>query len=109
MMDILSILRQYRIGPFAVFDTVAAYLGIFLIAPLLSKLFSKINVTITRSDWMWLTLPISVLFHLITRQNTPLMKILFNPNQFPFYLVIFILFLMMYMGLRKMSILNKRA
>jgi len=103
MMYILHFLRQYKIGPFAIFDTVTAYLGIFLIAPLLTKMFSKIHINVSRVGWLWLTLPISVLFHLIFRQNTPFMKILLNPNQFQFYLGIIILLFMIYMGLRKIK------
>src|ERR1035437_3587054 len=102
-MDYIAILRQFRIGPFTVFDTVTAYLGIFLIAPLLTKIFSKIHINISRAGWLWLTLPISVVFHLIFRQNTPFMKMLLNPNQFQFYLGIIIILFMIYMSLRKIK------
>jgi hypothetical protein len=105
-MDILHILRQYKIGPFTIFDTVTAYVGIFLIAPLLTKIFSKIHINISRAGWLWLTLPISVIFHLIFRQNTPFMKILSDPHQFQFYLGIIILLFMSYMGLRKIKTLK---
>ena len=102
-MDYIVILRQFRIGPFTIFDTVTAYLGIFLLSPLLSKIFSKIHINISRTGWLWLTLPISVLFHLIFRQNTPFMKMLLDPHQFQFYLGIIILLFMIYMGLRKIK------
>lgn len=105
-MDLLNILRQYKIGPFAIFDTVTAYLGIFLIAPLLTKLFYKIHINISRAGWLWLTLPISVIFHLVFRQNTPLMKILSDPFKFEFYLVVVVLLFMIYMGLRKIKSLE---
>jgi hypothetical protein len=107
-MDILHILRLYKIGPFTIFDTGTAYLGIFIIAPLLTKLFSKIHINIPRSGWMWLTLPISVLFHLILFQDTPLMKMLSNPNQIQFYVVIIILVFMTYMGLRNIKKQNRK-
>ncbi len=35
-MDTLTLLRQYRIGPFAIFDTVLSYVGILILSPLLS-------------------------------------------------------------------------
>jgi uncharacterized integral membrane protein len=105
-MDVISIFRQYRIGPFTIFDTVTAYVGIFLIAPLLTKIFSKIHINFSRAGWLWLTLPISVIFHLIFRQNTPFMKMLLNPHQFQFYLGIIILLFMSYMGLRKIKTLK---
>jgi hypothetical protein len=106
-MDVLNILRQYRIGPFTIFDTATAYLGIFLLSPLLSKLFYKLHINISRSGWLWLTLPISVIFHLVFRQNTPLMKILSDPFKFELYLVLVVLFFMTYMGLRKIKTMDR--
>ena len=97
-MDYLQILRQFKIGPFAVFDTVIAYLGVFLIAPLLTKLFSKMNIIISRTGWMWLTLPISVLFHLVFRQNTPFMKTLLDQRYF--FIPVIILIGMFYMAVK---------
>lgn len=105
-MDIAS-LRQYRIGPFAIFDTVASYLAILLIAPLLTKIFSKLHITIPLVTWILFMLPISVVFHLIFRQNTPLMKILLNPNTIQFYVGTIVLSLMTYLGVRKIKKLNK--
>lgn len=100
-MDVISILRQYRIGPFTIFDSATAYLGIFLIAPLLTKLFFKLHINISRSGWMWLTLPIAVVFHLAFHQNTPFMKMLLNPKYY--YLPIIVLIFMLYMGLRNIK------
>jgi len=99
-MDYLIFLRQFKIGPFAIFDTAISYLGIFLLAPLLTKLFSYFKISISTSSWLWLTLPLSVLFHIIFRQNTPLTKILLDPRQFQFYLALVILLFMTYMGLK---------
>jgi hypothetical protein len=95
-VDYLQILRQFKIGPFAVFDTVTAYLGVFLIAPLLTKLFSKMNIIISRAGWIWLTLPISVLFHLVFRQNTPFMKMLLDQRYL--FIPVIMLIGMFYMG-----------
>lgn len=98
-MEIIEILRQYRIGPFTIFDTALAYGAIFLLAPLLTKLFLKINVSFSRTDWLWLTLPIAVIFHFVLQQHTPFMEMLLNPNDF--YIAKIVLLLMLYMGLRK--------
>jgi len=105
-MNLIGFARQFKIGPFAIFDTVLAFVGIYLLAPFLSKLFLKIHVYIPRVSWLWLTLPISVLFHLVFSQNTPFMKILSDPHQFQFYLGITILLFMSYMGLRKIKTLK---
>lgn len=99
-MDYLSTVRQYRVGSFALFDTVVAYVGIFLLAPLLTKLFLKEYIAIPRASWMWLMLPISVVFHLIFSQNTPFMKMLVNPQQLQFYMATIMFFAMTYMGIR---------
>jgi hypothetical protein len=106
-MDILNILRQYRIGPFTIFDTGTAYLGIYLLAPLLTNVFSKIHINISRSGWLWLTLPIAVGFHLIFRQNTPFMRMLLNPKSFQIPLLVLIF--MTYLGLRNIRKLIKNS
>jgi hypothetical protein len=94
----LETLRQLRIGPFSFFDTATAYFGILLIAPLLTKLFSKIGLYINRIQWLWLTLPIAVLFHLLLRLNTPLIKMLMH---FPSGIFIaIVLIVMLYLGLK---------
>lgn len=96
-------LRQFKIGPFAIFDTVSAYLGIFLLAPILAWLFSKINLKIPVVSWMWFTMPLSVVFHFLFRQSTPVIKILSNPIQPQFYITSLTLLVMGYMGFRKIS------
>jgi len=68
-MDYVTMLREYRIGPFTIFDTVLAYLGILIISPLLIKLFSLVHLKITLASWLWLTMPLSVIFHLVFSQN----------------------------------------
>lgn len=97
-MDFIGVLRQFRIGPFTIFDTLTAYIGIFLIAPLLTKLFSRLHLYISRTGWLWLTLPIGVIFHLVLHINTPFMKMLLNPSGD--YLAKIVLLFMLYMGLR---------
>lgn len=101
---IIDSLRQFKVGPFTVFDIVLAYVGIFLLAPLLSKLFAKINLEISRAAWLWLTLPISVLAHGLFQQNTPLMKMLLNPHDF--YLAKVVVVLTLYMGLSKIRLIK---
>ena len=99
-MDYITFLRQPKIGSLAIFDLTITYLGIFLISPILTKLFSIFHLNISRSSWLWLTLPISIIFHLIFNQKTALMKILLDPLQFQFYLMVAILLFMSYMGLK---------
>jgi len=103
-INYLTFLRQFKIGPFAIFDFITAYFLVFLLSPLLTKLLSLFHINLSRSAWLWLTLPISVIFHLIFNQKTPLMKMLSDPKQFQFYLIIIILLFMIFMGLKNIRI-----
>lgn len=97
-MGFIEILRQYRVGPFAIFDFVTAYLGIFIVAIAISKLFPKINNHIPISSWLWLTLPIGVVVHLVLQINSPLIKMLLDLNGS--YLVKVVFLFMLFMGFR---------
>ncbi len=97
-MDYVTMLREYRIGPFTIFDTVLAYLGILIISPLLIKLFSLVRLKITLASWLWLTMPLSVIFHLVFSQDTPLIKVLLNSNNS--YIALAVLLFMTFMGLK---------
>jgi hypothetical protein len=99
----IEYLRQFRIGPFTIFDTVTAYLGILILSPILTWLMSKLHFKVTTASWLWLTLPLSVIFHIIFLQTSPLMKILVHPEHFQFYIAVFILVTMTYMGFSKIS------
>ncbi len=100
-MDTITLLRQFRIGPFALFDTVLSYVGVLLLSPLLSKLFAFLHISIPKTSWLWWTLPLSVVFHLLFNQRTPLIEILSQP--LGFVVVGTILVLMLYMGVRNCS------
>lgn len=99
----IEYLRQFKIGPFAIFDTVISYLGILLLSPLLSWLTSKIHFKVPITSWLWFTMPLSVLFHVAFRQPTPLMKILGDASNFQFYIALVLLLGMTYMGFRGIS------
>jgi len=64
-MKMIVYLRQFRLADYAVFDLAAAFLGIFLLSPFLSKLFKNFGLEIPKLNWLYLTLPISVAAHLI--------------------------------------------
>jgi len=97
-MDFIELVRQFKVGPFAVIDTAAAYLGVFLLAPLLTKLALKAHLHVSKIQWLWLVLPISIFFHLIFRQQTPLTRMVIDPNNY--YLVKFVILVMLFMGLK---------
>lgn len=97
-MEYITFLRQFRIGGFAIFDTTLGYIGILLLSPLLTKLFAKLGIFIPWQAWLWFMLPISVLFHLLFDQQTPLIKAL---SQAPGFLIVnTVLVFMIFMGVR---------
>jgi len=73
-VDAITYLRQFRITGYAVFDFAAAFLGIFLLSPVLSKLAGKAGLEIPKINWLYLTLPIGTATHLLTGNITPLTK-----------------------------------
>lgn len=99
----LEVLREYRIGPFTIFDTVISYLGILILSPLFTWLAAKIHLNISIVSWLWLTIPLSVFFHLVSRQETPLMKILSDPSKYEFYIALVVIVFMTYMGLKNVT------
>jgi len=97
MVDI-NYLRSFRIGGYAVFDFTVSYLGFYLLAPLLTAGFRKIGITVSRAQWLYLMLPISVVIHLIFSQNTPLVKQLLDLHGG--YLLKIVVLLMLYKGIK---------
>lgn len=79
---IIQFLRQFKIGPFAIFDIVISYVGIYILSPLLIKIFKLIRINTNLSTWMWLTLPLSIVFHVIFNQNTPLTRMFLNTSDY---------------------------
>ncbi|MBU0577776.1 hypothetical protein KKF73_04385, partial [Patescibacteria group bacterium] len=73
-MNPIEFLRQFRISGYAVFDFVVAFLGIYLLSPLLSKIFLKLRIDIPRKSWLFLTLPIGIAVHLLVGEMTPMTK-----------------------------------
>ena len=69
-MTTIETLREFRIFDYAIFDFVASFIGVYLLAPILSKLFLKLKVKISRKSWLLLTLPISILTHLLSGNMT---------------------------------------
>jgi hypothetical protein len=69
-MITLEYLRSFRIGGYAIFDLVVSFVGIYLLAPLLSKICRKFSLRVSTLSWLFLTLPISIVVHLLVGQKT---------------------------------------
>jgi hypothetical protein len=94
----IEYLRQFRILNFAIFDFVASYIGMLLFAPLLSRIAKKAGLNLTLSHWLWLTLPLSVVFHLAFSRMTPFTQAVVGTSGG--YLEKLIIIGMLYMGLK---------
>jgi len=102
----IDFLRQFRIGEYAIFDFSVAFLGLFLLSPLFSWLFLKLfNLEIPKKNWVFLTLPIGIVTHLITGPITPLTRNFLDPHGY-YILKIFILVLL-FLGLRNIRKIKK--
>lgn len=97
-MTSIEFLRQYKVGPFSIFDFVTAYVGFYLLAPLLIRLFQKFNVYVTLGNILWLVLPLSVLTHLLIGTHTALTSMVVDPSGH--YIAKAIIIVMIYLGLR---------
>jgi len=69
-MITIEFLRQYRIFGYAIFDLGASLLGMYFLAPLLSKLFLNIRLKIPKLSWLYFTIPLGILIHLIVGNMT---------------------------------------
>lgn len=78
----LEYLRSFRIYGIAIFDVAISYLVIYLISPLLIKLFEKIKIKTTKKTWLWLMFPLSLIVHFVIGQETTLLKMFLNPTGF---------------------------
>ena len=97
-MTIIEFLRQYRVGPFAIFDFTASFIGILILSPLIIRFFKLFNIKFTVSALMWLTVPLSIVVHILIGTHTPLTKMFIDPSGY--YLVKIAIIFMTYMGLR---------
>lgn len=73
-MTSIEFIRQFKIGEYAIFDFVVSFLFALLISPILTKLFRIINLEIPRASWLYLTIPISILVHIIVGNITPMTR-----------------------------------
>jgi membrane-bound metal-dependent hydrolase YbcI (DUF457 family) len=76
----LTYLRMFRIEGFALFDLGVSFLGMALLAPLLSRLALKLGYIVPKVNWVWMTLTIGIIAHLLTGQMTPMTREFLNPS-----------------------------
>ncbi len=103
----IEYLRQFKFLDYAIFDLVLSFVGIYLLAPLLSKIFLKLRLKISKKSWMFLTLPISILVHIMVGNMTPMTKY-FLDIQDHYVLKIIILGLLA-LGIKDIKIVPKKT
>ena len=106
-MGSIEFLRQFRFGGYAIFDLTVSFLGMYLLSPLLSKIFKKINIEVPKINWVFLTLPIGIITHLLIGRITPMVKDLFDING---HRVLKVLILCMsFYGMRDIRMVSKKG
>ncbi|MDP3970552.1 MAG: hypothetical protein Q8P90_02530 [bacterium] len=68
----IEYLRQFRLGEYAIFDFAVTFLGMLLVAPLLTWLCKKIGFKVPIKNWVILGLPIGILVHVLVGNITPM-------------------------------------
>ena len=101
----IEYLRQFRFNGYAIFDFVVVFIGMYLLAPLLSKLFLKLRIDIPRKNWLFLALPIGIITHLLVGKITPMTRDFINLNDH--YILKIIIISLLIIGLRGVKIVRK--
>lgn len=101
-MTTLEFLRSFKIFDFAIFDLSVSFLGIWLLAPFLSKIFRLFKLDIPLSSWMYLTLPLSILVHVLVGKYTPMTKYFLDPSDH--YLLKLFILVLLYFGIKIIKI-----
>ena len=101
-MITIDFLRQFRMAGIAVFDLLVAFLGILLLSPVLSWLFRKLGVEIPKLSWIFWTLPIGIVTHLIIGRKTPMTMEFIDPSgHYVLKIFIIILLILGMMGVKR--------
>lgn len=77
-MITLEYIRSFRIAGYAVFDLAVSYIGVYFLTPLLTRLFLLFKIKISRKSWLILTLPLSIIIHMIVGNYTQMTKDFFD-------------------------------
>lgn len=103
-MGTISYLRTFRLGEYAIFDFSVSIVAIYFLAPYLSKLGRKFNLDIPRRSWLYFTLPISVLVHLLFLTITPMTRDTIDLNgHYIIKIVMIILIILGVAGIKKIK------
>jgi hypothetical protein len=102
----IEFLRQFRFGEYAIFDFVVAFIGIYLLAPLFSKLFKKIRLDIPKKNWLFLTLPLGIFTHLLVGNITPMTRDFVDIGGH--YILKIVIIILLFFGLKGIKVIKKK-
>ncbi len=105
-MNIIETLRTPRIGGYAIFDFAVSFLAVYLIAPWLSKLARKIRLEIPKYSWLYLTVPLSVIVHILVGTMTPLTLGFVDLHGHLF--IKFVIILLVILGVKDIRVIGKK-
>jgi len=101
-MSTIDFLRQFRFLGYAIFDLAASFAGMALLATPLSKLFARFGIIIPRVKWLFLTLPIGILAHVLVGRYTPMtVQFLDSHTHYALKIVILMLTVFGLLGIKK--------
>ncbi|MBU0667567.1 hypothetical protein KJ951_04630 [Patescibacteria group bacterium] len=78
----------------------------YLLSPLLSKLFLKFGISIPKTNWLFLTVPIGILAHLLVGTITPMTANFLDPSGH--YILKIIILISLFFGIKGIKIVKKK-
>jgi hypothetical protein len=101
-MFTIEFLRHYRVLGYAIFDLTVSFLGMAILAPLLSRMMRKVGYIVPMVNWVWMTLPIGILAHLLVGKITPMTAQFLNPDgDYVLKAIIFVMFVLSLVGIKR--------
>ena len=101
----IEFLRQFRLSGYAIFDFAVAFLGIYLLSSFLSKIFLKLRIDIPKQNWLFLTLPISIVAHLLVGNITPMTRDFIDMDSH--YILKILVLSLLTLGIKGIKIIKK--
>jgi hypothetical protein len=105
-MITLEYIRSFRIAGYALFDLAVSYIGIYFLAPLLTRFFLLFKIRISRKSWLILTLPLSIIVHLAVGNYTQMTKDFFD--MYGHYGIKILNLIMLVVGFREVKLSKNR-
>lgn len=103
-MFTIEYLRHFRFLGYAIFDLTVAFLGMALLAPILSWLLRKVGIIVPKVNWVWMTLPIGIGAHLLVGRMTPMTVQFLNPNgDYVLKAIIGVMFVLGLVGIKRIK------